>query len=115
MRREIESGLGIDAVDIYGLSKSWGRAWPANASKPGWPAYLGGPFLSGDHRSRRPARVCRRLRKANSSSPPLTLEALPIIRYRTRDLTKLMPGTARTMRRMGRSPAAATTCSSFRA
>ena len=32
----------------------------------------------------------------------LTKEALPIVRYRTRDLTRLMPGTARTMRRMGK-------------
>ena len=32
----------------------------------------------------------------------LTKEAMPIIRYRTRDLTRLLPGTARTMRRMGK-------------
>jgi phenylacetate-CoA ligase len=40
----------------------------------------------------------------------LTKEALPIIRYRTRDLTRLLPPTSRSMRRMGRSPAARTTC-----
>ena len=67
-------------------------------------------FLPGD---RRP--VHRRGAAATASSgelvfTSLTKEALPIIRYRTRDLTRLLPGTARpAFRRMGRSPAAATT------
>ena len=46
---------------------------------------------------------CRRVRRA-SCATSLTKEAMPIVRYRTRDLTRLLPGTARTMRRM-KSPA----------
>ena len=40
----------------------------------------------------------------------LTKQAMPIIRYRTRDITRLLPGTARTMRASRRSPDAPTTC-----
>ena len=40
----------------------------------------------------------------------LTKEAMPVIRYRTRDLTALLPPTARAMRRLARSRAAPTTC-----
>ena len=39
----------------------------------------------------------------------LTKEAMPVIRYRTRDLTRLLPGTARSMRRMEKITGAATT------
>src|SRR3954465_10478582 len=73
----------------------------------GRPDHLGGPLLSGD---RRPADgragAGRRARRARDGEPgelvftSLTKEALPVIRYRTRDLTRLLPGTARTMRRM---------------
>src|SRR6185437_5037432 len=61
--------------------------------------YLGGSLLSRDRRShdrRRAGR--RRIRRDRLTS--LTKEAMPVIRYRTGDLTRLLPGTARPMRRM---------------
>ena len=74
---------------------------------PGRQPHLGGPLPSGNHRPLQPA-----LGKENVLGDgehgelvftSLTKEALPIIRYRTKDLTRLLPGTARPAhRRMGR-------------
>ena len=67
----------------------------------GRPPHLGGPLLPRDHRSRDRRRAARR-RAGEMVITSLTKEACPIIRYRTRDLTRLLPGTARSMRRMQR-------------
>ena len=66
----------------------------------GRPDDLGGSFLSRDHRSRRPAQVLPDGEEGELVFTTLTKEALPMIRYRTRDLTRLLPPTARSMRRM---------------
>jgi phenylacetate-CoA ligase len=61
-------------------------------------AHLERPLLSQNHRSRDGARAARIGGELVLTS--LAKQAFPIVRYRTRDLTALLPGTARTMRRM---------------
>ena len=61
--------------------------------------HLGGPFLSRDRRSPDPARRCAEGETGELVITTLTKEGMPVIRYRTRDLTALLPGTARSMRR----------------
>ena len=85
---------------LYGLSEVIGPgvAQECIETKDGLDD-LGGSFLS---RDRRPGsgEVLPDGEKGELVLTSLTKEALPIIRYRTRDLTRLLPGTARTMRRM---------------
>jgi phenylacetate-CoA ligase len=100
MRREIELRMGIDAVDIYGLSEVMGPGVASECVET-----KDGPTLWEDH-------FYPEIVDPETGEPvadgeegelvftSLTKEALPIIRYRTRDLTRLLPGTARTMRRM---------------
>ncbi|MDX6324398.1 MAG: phenylacetate-CoA ligase [Nocardioidaceae bacterium] len=100
MRREIEEVLGIDAVDIYGLSEVMGPgvAQECVETKDGlhvwedhfYPEVID-PF-TGD--------VLPDGERGELVLTSLTREAMPLVRYRTRDLTRLLPGTARTMRRM---------------
>jgi phenylacetate-CoA ligase len=100
MRHEIEERCGIDAVDIYGLSEVIGPGVASECIET-----KDGPTIWEDH-------FYPEIVDPESGEPvpdgemgelvftSLTKEALPIIRYRTRDLTRLLPGTARTMRRM---------------
>ena len=100
MRRAIEQRVGITAVDIYGLSEVMGPGVASECAET-----QDGPTLWEDHFS-------PEIINPDTGEPvaegemgelvftSLTKEALPIIRYRTRDLTRLLPGTARTMRRM---------------
>ena len=90
------------AVDIYGLSEVMGPGRGAGVrGDQGRPAHLGGPLLPGGRRPARRRACCATARRASCVFTSLTKEALPIIRYRTRDLTRLLPGTARPgMRRM---------------
>lgn len=101
MRREIEDRLGIDAVDIYGLSEVMG---PGVAQE--FAAGKDGLHIWEDHFY--PEVVDPLTGEVLPEGEPgelvftsLTKEAMPVIRYRTRDLTRLLPGTARpTFRRM---------------
>ena len=68
----------------------------------GRPGRLGGPLLPRDHRSRHAAPCCADGELGELVFTSLTKEALPIIRYRTRDLTTLLPPTSRSMRRMAK-------------
>lgn len=100
MRAVLEARLDIDAVDIYGLSEVIGPgvAQECLSSKDGptiWEDYFypeiidpasGAVLADGEH--------------GELVFTSLTKKALPVIRYRTRDLTRLLPGSARTMRRM---------------
>ncbi|MEY4316575.1 MAG: Phenylacetate-coenzyme ligase [Pseudomonadota bacterium] len=100
MRRAIEKRMGIDAVDIYGLSEVMGPGVANECVET-----KDGPTIWEDH-------FYPEIIHPETGEPvadgemgelvftSLTKEALPIIRYRTRDLTRLLPGTARTMRRM---------------
>jgi len=100
MRREIESRLGIDAIDIYGLSEVIGPGVACECLET-----KDGPHIWEDHFY--PEIINPETGEVVADGEPgelvftsLTKEALPIIRYRTRDLTRLLEGTARTMRRM---------------
>jgi phenylacetate-CoA ligase len=102
MRREMEDALGIDAVDIYGLSEVMGPgvAQECVETKDGlhvWEDHFYPEVIdpvSGE--------VLPDGEKGELVFTTLTKQAMPVIRYRTRDLTRLLPGTARTMRRMER-------------
>ncbi|HEX6260989.1 MAG TPA: phenylacetate--CoA ligase PaaK [Woeseiaceae bacterium] len=100
MRAEIEQRLHIDAVDIYGLSEVIGPgvAQECLESKDGptiWEDWFYPEIIHPDT-----GEVLEDGQEGELVFTSLTKEALPVIRYRTRDLTRLLPGTARTMRRM---------------
>ncbi len=102
MRGEIEQRLDIDAVDIYGLSEVMGPGVAQECVET-----KDGPTIWEDHFYPEiidPAtgEVMPDGEDGELVFTSLTKEAMPIIRYRTRDLTHLLPGTARTMRRMGK-------------
>ncbi|MFG2176609.1 phenylacetate--CoA ligase PaaK [Streptomyces niveus] len=100
MRREIEERFAIDAVDIYGLSEVMGPgvAQECAETKDGlhiWEDHfypeVVDPFTG---------EVLPEGEEGELVFTSLTKEAMPVIRYRTRDLTRLLPGTARVFRRM---------------
>ena len=100
MRWAIEKRMGIDAVDIYGLSEVIG---PGVASE--YVQTKDGPTVWEDHFypeiiDPETGEVLPDGELGELVFTSLSKEALPIIRYRTRDLTRLLPGTARAMRRM---------------
>jgi len=99
MRAEIESRFDMDAVDIYGLSEIMGPGVANECVET-----KDGPTIWEDH-------FYPEVIDPETGAPvadgelgelvftTLTKEALPMVRYRTRDLTRLLPGTARSMRR----------------
>jgi phenylacetate-CoA ligase len=102
MRAEIERRLGIDAIDIYGLSEVVGPGVACECIET-----KDGPHIWEDHFYPEiidPASgaVLPDGEQGELVFTSLTKEAFPVIRYRTRDLTHLLPGTARSMRRMGK-------------
>ena len=102
MRRDIEAKAGIDAVDIYGLSEVMGPGVASECieSKDGpvvWEDHFYPEIIDPDSGEVLPDGV-----EGELVFTSLTKEALPIIRYRTRDLTRLLPPTARAFRRIGK-------------
>jgi len=100
MRRQIEQTLDIDAVDIYGLSEVMGPGVANECIET-----KDGPVIWEDHFypeiiDSRTGQVLPDGEKGELVFTSLTREAMPVIRYRTRDLTRLLPPTARSMRRM---------------
>lgn len=100
MRKNIEERLGIDAVDIYGLSEVMGPGVAMECIET-----KDGPTIWEDHFypeiiDPNTGEVLPDGEYGELVFTSLTKEALPIIRYRTRDLTRLLPGTARPMRRI---------------
>lgn len=100
MRKEIEQRLGIVALDIYGLSEVMGPGVAMECAET-----RDGPTIWEDHFYPEIIDPLTGLVMPDGEHgelvfTSLTKEAMPIIRYRTRDLTRLLPGTARTMRRM---------------
>ena len=100
MRGEIETIVGIDAVDIYGLSEVIGPGVANECIES-----KDGPCIWEDHFypeiiDPETGRVLPDGETGELVFTSLTKEALPIIRYRTRDLTRLLPPTSRSMRRM---------------
>jgi len=102
MRAEIERRTGIDAVDIYGISEIMGPgvAQEFRDSKDGltiWEDHFLPEII--DPQTGAPAKEGEIGELVFTS---LSKQALPVVRYRTRDLTRLLPGSATSMRRMAR-------------
>jgi phenylacetate-CoA ligase len=102
MRHEIETNAGIDAVDIYGLSEVMGPGVASECIES-----KDGPVIWEDHFypeiiDPETGELLPDGSEGELVFTSLTKEALPIIRYRTRDLTRLLPPTSRSMRRMGK-------------
>src|SRR5581483_10863169 len=100
MRSAIENTLDMDAIDIYGLSEIIGPgvAQECIETKDGltiWEDHFYPEIIDPET-----GRVLPEGEKGELVFTTLTKEALPMIRYRTRDLTRLLPPTARSMRRM---------------
>lgn len=100
MREEIEQAFDMDAIDIYGLSEVIGPgvAQECVETKDGlhiWEDHFYPEIIDPET-----GEVLPDGEQGELVFTSLTKQALPIIRYRTRDLTRLLPGTARTMRRM---------------
>jgi phenylacetate-CoA ligase len=100
MREEIEQAFDMHAVDIYGLSEIVGPgvANECVETKDGlhvWEDHFYPEIIDADTGEVLPDGSYGEL-----VFTTITKEGLPMIRYRTRDLTRLMPGTARTMRRI---------------
>jgi phenylacetate-CoA ligase len=100
MRLVLEQRMGIDAVDIYGLSEVIGPGVASECAET-----KDGPTIWEDHFypeivDPETGTVLPDGEFGELVFTSLTKEALPIVRYRTGDLTRLLPGTARTMRRM---------------
>jgi phenylacetate-CoA ligase len=100
MRREMEAGFAMDAVDIYGLSEVMGPGVASECVES-----KDGPHIWEDHFY--PEVIDSTTGAVLGDGAPgelvftsLTKLGMPVIRYRTRDLTRLLPGTARSMRRM---------------
>ncbi|GHG92585.1 phenylacetate--CoA ligase PaaK [Pseudodonghicola xiamenensis] len=102
MRKEVEDAFDMHAVDIYGLSEIMGPGVANECVET-----KDGPVIWEDH-------FYPEIINPETGEPvadgemgelvftTLTKEGLPMIRYRTRDLTRLLPGTARSMRRMAK-------------
>ena len=102
MRGDIESRAGIDALDLYGLSEIIGPGVAVECIES-----KDGPVLWEDHFypeiiDPETGAVLADGEEGELVITSLTKEALPVIRYRTRDLTRLLPPTSRSMRRMGK-------------
>lgn len=100
MRAEIEDAFGIDAVDIYGLSEVMGPgvANECVETKDGlhiWEDHFYPEVIDPET-----GKVLPDGERGELVFTSLSKEAMPVIRYRTRDLTRLLPGTARSHRRM---------------
>ena len=102
MRADIERRMGLDAVDLYGLSEVIGPGVAAECveTKDGsviWEDHFYPEVIDPDTGA-----VLGDGERGELVFTSLTKEALPVIRYRTRDLTTLLPPTARSMRRMAK-------------
>jgi phenylacetate-CoA ligase len=102
LRAEIERRMGIHALDLYGLSEVIGPGVAAECieTKDGltiWEDHFYPEIIDPETGNVLPDGETGELVITS-----LTKEGMPVIRYRTRDLTRLLPGTARTMRRIAR-------------
>ncbi len=100
MRQEIEARADLDAVDIYGLSEVMGPGVASECVES-----KDGPVIWEDHFYPEIIDPVTGAVKPDGEEgelvfTSLTKEALPVIRYRTRDLTRLLPPTSRSMRRI---------------
>src|SRR5262249_58658894 len=99
---EIEAAFNIDAIDTYGLSELIGPGVASECieSKDGlvvWEDHFYPEIIDPET-----GRVLPDGERGEVVFTSLTREAMPLVRYRTRDLSTLLPGTARSMRRLTR-------------
>ncbi|GAA3989052.1 phenylacetate--CoA ligase [Comamonas faecalis] len=102
MRGEIERKLGLDAIDIYGLTEVMGPGVASECIET-----KDGPVIWEDHFypeiiDPETGDVLPDGESGELVFTSLTKEAFPVIRYRTRDITELLPPTARSFRRIGK-------------
>ena len=102
MRRDLEAAASLDAVDIYGLSEVMGPGVASECveSKDGpviWEDHFYPEVINPDT-----GELLADGEEGELVFTSLTKEAFPIIRYRSRDLTRLLPPTSRAFRRMGK-------------
>ena len=107
MRRDIEQSADIDAVDIYGLSEVMGPGVASECieTKDGpviWEDHFYPEIIDPETGEVLPYDETKGGSEGELVFTTLSKEALPVVRYRTRDLTRLLPPTARSMRRMGK-------------
>ena len=100
MRSEIEEAFDIDAVDIYGLSEVMGPGVANECVETKDGLHIWEDHFYPEVIDPQTGKVLPDGEKGELVFTSLTKEAMPIVRYRTRDLTRLLPGTARSMRRM---------------
>ena len=100
MRREIESVFGLQALDVYGLSEVIGPGVSAECAETRDGLHIWEDHFYPEIIDPASGEVLPDGEMGELVFTSLTKEACPVIRYRTRDLTRLLPGTARSMRRM---------------
>jgi phenylacetate-CoA ligase len=100
MRREMEQRLDMHAVDIYGLSEVMGPGVANECVETKDGLHIWEDHFYPEVVDPETGAVLPDGERGELVFTSLTKEALPVIRYRTRDLTRLLPGTARSMRRM---------------
>ena len=100
MRREMERVLDITAVDIYGLSEVIGPGVAQECAETQDGLHVWEDHFYPEVIDPVTGEVLPDGEEGELVVTSLTKQAMPVIRYRTRDLTRLLPGTARSMRRM---------------
>jgi phenylacetate-CoA ligase len=100
MRQEIEQAFDMHAVDIYGLSEIMGPGVASECVETKDGLHIWEDHFYPEVINPETGELAKDGEQGELVFTSLTKEAFPIIRYRTRDLTRLLPGTARNMRRM---------------
>jgi phenylacetate-CoA ligase len=100
MRAEIEEAFDMHAVDIYGLSEVMGPGVANECVETKDGLHIWEDHFYPEVIDPATGKVLPEGEVGELVFTSLTKEAMPVVRYRTRDLTRLLPGTARTMRRM---------------
>ena len=100
MREEIEEAFDLHAVDIYGLSEVMGPGVASECVETKDGLHIWEDHFYPEIIDPQSGRVLPEGEEGELVFTSLTKQAMPIIRYRTRDLTRLLPGTARSLRRM---------------
>lgn len=100
MRAEIESAFDMDAVDIYGLSEVMGPGVANECVETKDGLHVWEDHFFPEIIDPQTGKVLPDGERGELVFTSLTKQGMPVIRYRTRDLTRLLPGTARSMRRM---------------
>ena len=100
MRQQIEQAFDMQAVDIYGLSEVMGPGVAQECAETKDGLHIWEDHFLPEVIDPRTGEVLPDGEKGELVFTTLTKEGLPMVRYRTRDLTRLLPGTARSMRRI---------------